>query len=216
MKNGSKTFNPALEKTIASLDMGSIPVARKAILQQLIDYLKQKFSKGETPCLVFICTHNSRRSQFAQIWAQVAAVYYGFDVKCFSGGVEVTAFNKTAVETLKKAGFDVKVENEEDNNPVYNIHFAEGIPVIKAFSKLFDDPANPDKGFAAVMTCSDADENCPFVPGCEIRIPLLYDDPKVFDSTPQEAEKYKERSIQIATEMFYVFSNIDYFSSISV
>jgi arsenate reductase (thioredoxin) len=208
MKIKGMTFYPALETTIASLDLQSITVARKAILQQMIDYLKQKLSKKETPNLIFICTHNSRRSQFAQIWAQVSAAYYGIDFASFSGGVEVTAFNKTAVETLRKAGFDIKVENDEDDNPIYNIHFVEGIPAVKAFSKLFDDTVNPSKNFAVVMTCSDADENCPFVPGCETRIALLYDDPKTYDGTSLESEKYQERCLQIATEMFYAFSCI--------
>jgi len=58
------------------------------------------------------------------------------------------------------------------------------------------------------MTCDHADENCPFIPGTEQRIPVRYEDPKAFDNTPLEAEKYDERSVQIATEMFYVFSKI--------
>ena len=33
-----------------------------------------------------------------------------------------------------------------------------------------------------------------------------YDDPKAFDDTPAEAEKYDERSQQIAREMLYIFS----------
>jgi arsenate reductase (thioredoxin) len=206
MKINGMTFYPALEKTIASLDLQSIPGPRKAVLQQLIDYLKQKATSKEKSNLVFICTHNSRRSLFAQIWAQSAAAYFGKEVNCFSGGVEVTAFNKTTVETLRKAGFDIKVENDEDDNPIYNIHFVEGIPAVKAFSKLFDDTVNPSKNFAVVMTCSDADENCPYVHGCETRIALLYDDPKTYDGTSLESEKYQERCLQIATEMFYVFS----------
>jgi len=69
-------------------------------------------------------------------------------------------------------------------------------------------PFNPKSEFCAIMTCSQADEGCPFVPGAEKRIPITYDDPKEFDNTPQQSEKYKERSIQIASEMFYVFSKI--------
>ena len=37
---------------------------------------------------------------------------------------------------------------------------------------------------------------------------LVVDDPKAFDDTALEAEKYDERSIQIASEMFYVFRNL--------
>ena len=58
------------------------------------------------------------------------------------------------------------------------------------------------------MTCDQADENCPFILGCESRIPIRYNDPKEFDNTPQQADKYLERSIEIASEMLYIFSQI--------
>ena len=59
------------------------------------------------------------------------------------------------------------------------------------------------------MTCDLQTEACPFVPGAEKRIPITFEDPKAFDNTPQQAEKYKERSLQIATELFFVFSQIN-------
>jgi arsenate reductase len=36
------------------------------------------------------------------------------------------------------------------------------------------------------------------------RISLPYDDPKAADGTSEEAERYEERCLQIATEMMYV------------
>ncbi len=75
-------------------------------------------------------------------------------------------------------------------------------------SGKLDDHFNPASDFAAVMTCSQADVGCPFITGAEKRIPVTYDDPKAFDQTPQQKEKYHERSLQIATEMHYVFSQI--------
>lgn len=76
------------------------------------------------------------------------------------------------------------------------------------FSKTFDDPANPDKNFAAIMTCSDADENCPLVPGTSFRKAVTYRDPKESDGTDHEMETYDERCRQIATEMFYMMSRV--------
>ena len=180
---------------------------RKEILQPLIEYIQKKIKNGEQVNLNFICTHNSRRSQFAQVWAQTAANYYGFKVQCFSGGVEVTEFNERAVASLKRTGF--KINTKGSTNPVYQVFNTDGAEPIIAFSKLFDDPVNNAKPFAAVMTCSHADENCPFIPGTEQRIPVRYDDPKAFDDTDQEADKYDERSHQIGSEMFYVFSSIN-------
>jgi arsenate reductase len=121
--------------------------------------------------------------------------------------VEVTAFNERAVAALKRAGF--RVVASDGANPLVEVSHSEGgHQPIRAFSKLFDDPENGSGLFAAVMTCSHADENCPFIPGAEIRIPVRYEDPKEFDGLPQEAAKYDERSLQISSELFYVFSKI--------
>ncbi len=199
---------PKLLLTIDKAREINIPKERKQVLDPLIDYIQSKIDQKSDVNLNFICTHNSRRSQFAQIWAQTAANYFDIPAYCYSGGVEVTAFNERAVASIKRSGF--RVSSEGEINPVYSIHDSdEGAPPIKAFSKLYDDSTNQSNQFAAVMTCSHADENCPFIPGSEKRIPVRYDDPKEFDDTPQEAEKYDERSMQIASEMFYTFSHIN-------
>ena len=192
-----------LNSTIEQVLKIPIPDNRKLILDKFKDYIQNKLEIGETPRLNFICTHNSRRSQFSQIWAQTAAAFFAIDVECFSGGVELTAFNERAVASILRCGF--KVEKEGEINPKYSIYYDTKSKPIVAFSKLFDDTPSP---FAAVMTCAHADENCPFIPAAECRIPVRYDDPKAFDNTALEAEKYDERSIQIASEMFYVFRNL--------
>lgn len=198
---------PALAQTIAQLPITAISTARKGSLQMLIDYIQTCVDADETILLHFICTHNSRRSQLSQIWAQAAAYYHGMAAHCFSGGVEVTAFNERAVAAVERAGFNVLCHPNRPN-PCYLIGFAgDALPCV-AYSKLYNDPANPQGNFAAVMTCSDADENCPYIPGTRARIPVRYDDPKAFDDTPLEAEKYTERLLQIGAEMWYVFSQI--------
>ncbi|MCB0495107.1 MAG: protein-tyrosine-phosphatase [Cyclobacteriaceae bacterium] len=197
---------PELSKTIERARQLPIPEERKPVLQELVDYIQEKINDRKKVHLNFICTHNSRRSQFAQIWTQTAADYFGIPVQCYSGGVEVTEFNPRAVASIERSGF--KVVTQGISNPAYSVYYAENGQPITAFSKLYDDPANPTTDFAAVMTCSHADENCPFIPGTEKRIALLYDDPKAFDDTPQETAKYDERSMQIASELFYVFNLI--------
>ncbi|MDZ7846990.1 MAG: protein-tyrosine-phosphatase [Owenweeksia sp.] len=142
-----------LREYIKSLDTDSIPPERKQVLQPLTDYLQEKISKARPVNLNFICTHNSRRSQFAQVWAQVAAAYHGADdVHCFSGGTEATAFNPRAVEALKRAGLHISRENGE--NPVFTVHFSDKDQPLQCFSKVYDHPENPNADFAAVMTCS--------------------------------------------------------------
>ena len=195
-------LNQNLEQ-ILSLE---IPEERREILQVLIDYIKDKRKKEQPIRLNFICTHNSRRSQFSQVWAQTAADYFQIPAQCYSGGVEVTACNERTVASLERMGFIVSKRGH--SNPIYFAMHTQDARPITLFSKLFDDVINPHGIFASVMTCAHADENCPFIPGAEARIPVRYEDPKAFDDTPEEAAQYDARSRQIASEMFYVFSRV--------
>lgn len=143
-----------------------------------------------------------------QIWAQMAATHFRIpNVYCFSGGTqETTLFSKVA-ETLTNQGFKV-VKIAECENPIYAIKYHENALPIIGFSKKYDHPFNPNTSFAAVMTCSQADGGCPFIAGAQARIPITYEDPKISDSTDKQTSIYFERSLQIASEMFYVFSEI--------
>ncbi|MEQ8524581.1 protein-tyrosine-phosphatase [Gracilimonas sp.] len=188
-------------------DFNSILPERKERLGKLADYIRSKIEKDQPVKLNFICTHNSRRSHLAQIWTAVAAHQLGLkNIQTYSGGTEATAFNSRAVAAIERAGFMVK--NSGGENPRYMVKFDEKAEPLICFSKTFDDDFNPDTSFAAIMTCSDADENCPFVPGAEFRISITYRDPKESDGTNAEKETYDERCFQIATEMFYMVSKV--------
>ena len=186
----------------------SIPENRKEILNKITLYISQKQKENKPINLVYICTHNSRRSHFGQIWAHVAASYYTIkNVNTFSGGTEATTFNINAINSLKRVGFHIKPIDTEKNTTYHVFHDDDETPSV-CFSKTYDDTKNPQKEFAAIMTCSDAEENCPFIPGVELRIGTTYDDPKAFDNTPQQDAKYDERCRQIALETLYVFSKL--------
>ncbi|MFC3415362.1 low molecular weight phosphatase family protein [Algoriphagus hitonicola] len=107
---------------------------RKELLGLLIDFIQEKINQGEMVNLNFICTHNSRRSQFSQIWAQTAADYYGIPANCYSGGVEVTAFNERAVDSIMRAGFDV-IPTDTSDNPRYHILHSRGADQFWHFPK---------------------------------------------------------------------------------
>lgn len=187
-------------------EFDQIPEDRKDALKQIALFVKSKVDAGESAELIFICTHNSRRSHISQIWAQAAAAYYGVpNVVAYSGGTEATAFNPRAVKAMEEVGFKIK-KTSDGPNPVYEVRFADDGIAIKAFSKKYDGEGNPKNGFAAVMTCSQADKSCPFVRGATDRISTPYDDPKEFDGTPEEAAKYAERVHQIGREILYAFS----------
>lgn len=197
-----------LSKTIKSITKIKVSEERKEVLNPLIDYIQNKVNHQEEIRLNFICTHNSRRSHLAQIWAQTMAFHFGIkNVFCYSGGTEATAMFTKVAETLTNQGFQIQKISQEQN-PVYAVKFDENQHPIIVFSKTYFDDFNPKSNFAAIMTCTNADEGCPMVFGAEGRFPIKYDDPKAFDDTELMNEKYAERSLQIASEMQYVFSKI--------
>ena len=203
------TLFPKIEEFIKNLKPETISEKRKAVLQPLIEFIQSKVSNSQEIRINFICTHNSRRSHLSQVWAQTVAYHFNIkNVCCYSGGTENTALFPIVAETLRNSGFQIDKISEGDN-PVYSIKYAQNEHPVIGFSKKLEDDFNPKSNFAAIMTCDSANEACPSVPGAEKRIPITYEDPKAFDNTPQQTEKYNERSIQIATELFFVFSNIN-------
>lgn len=200
-----------LNNTSASLirDAEVILEDRKALLDELSIYIAGKLISQKEVSLVFICTHNSRRSHMAQIWAQAAAYFYGIkNVKTFSGGTQKTSFNIYAVEALKKAGFKIKKQSE-GANPKYRVKYSRNEKPLICFSKKYNHKKNPQENFVAVMTCSDADSSCPVISGAEYRTTIKYNDPKIFDNTDKVAAAYEERSAQIGMEMLYVFGRVN-------
>jgi arsenate reductase (thioredoxin) len=203
MYSGIKKFADTLPQ-----EFQNISEERRLLLEKLSQYIASRHKENKSVNLVYICTHNSRRSHFGQIWAKIAAEYYTIqNISTYSGGTEATAFNPNAINALKRIGF--KIESDaESNNPHYQVFYDDQAKPIECFSKVYDDPENPKNNFVAIMTCSDAEENCPFIPGVELRIGTTYDDPKTFDNTELQNVKYDERCRQIALETFYVFSKI--------
>lgn len=203
------TMFSEIEQVIKGLNPQTISTERKAILQPLTEFIQSKVSNQQDIRINFICTHNSRRSHLSQVWAQTLAYHFNIkNVFCYSGGTESTALFPIVAETLRNSGFQIKTISKSEN-PVYSIKYTYNQHPIIGFSKRLDDDFNPKSEFVAIMTCDSANEACPFVSGAEKRIPITFEDPKAFDNTPQQAEKYNERSLQIATELFYVFSQIN-------
>lgn len=199
---------PNLKNSINKIAEIKVSEERKEILKPLADFVQNKLENSENINLNFICTHNSRRSHLSQIWAQMMAEYFGVkNVFCYSGGTEATAMFLKVAETLIKQGFHIQKLSETEN-PVYAVKFSENLHPVICFSKKFDDDFNPKSGFAAIMTCDSADENCPVVFGAEKRIPIKFEDPKKSDGTPEMDKIYFDRSFEIASEMYYVFSKI--------
>lgn len=177
-------------------------------LERVSVYILEQLRRGERARLTFICTHNSRRSQMAQIWAQTAARYFGVpEIAAFSGGTEVSAFDPRALNAMVRAGFWIDRGTPADN-PVYTVYAGNGLASVRAFSKTYFDPSNPQDGFCAVLTCATADRACPVIPSADRRVLVPYEDPKSADGTEREAEVYDERCREICREMVWLFARV--------
>ena len=189
-------------------EFDQITADRKLTLEKLSAYLNQQINDTISPIqLTYICTHNSRRSHFGQIAAAVAAAYYQIaNIKSYSGGTEVTAFNINAINALRSIGFLIQAD-EMTANPNYQVQFSNE-RTIQCFSKIFDHATNPQNKFAAILTCSSADEACPFIPGAEIRIATPYEDPKKGDGKENVNEIYLKSFKEITRETLYTFSKL--------
>ena len=197
---------PNLQKYFQRLEAtyAGISAERKALLLPIRAYIEERKEARKIIQITVVCTHNSRRSHFGQLWLKAAAYYYGIsNFYTFSGGVEATAFNPRAVAAMERAGFEVAFA-ETSANPLYTFSLGDSLPKERCYSKRFDAVDNPHGDFAAIMVCTDADENCPVIPGAEKRFSLPFIDPKVADDTLEEAEVYDLRCEQMARELAYV------------
>jgi len=181
---------------------------RKVLLKQIAEKIASELDVHKKVNLNFICTHNSRRSQLAQVWSAYATNYFELEnIESFSGGTAVTAFYRNTVKTLQHVGFDFKLLNFSHQNPKYQITYNNCKKPIEGFSKLYNDDSIKAP-FIAITTCGNADENCPFIAEALHRFHLPFNDPKAFDNTPEQAEQYLVANKQIAGEIHFIFKKI--------
>lgn len=198
-------------KTIDRVETASTELSpqRVAKLDLAAEKIAAELKSEGSVTMAFICTHNSRRSHLAQIWATVAAAKFGLEnVHCVSGGTETTACNPRIVASLRRAGFDIETVNQDAANPTYQLRYAESEPTISLSSKRFQDATAGAGRFMAMLCCSDADEKCPNISGAIARVALHYKDPKASDGTPLESDTYDERRDEIGAEMMYLMKRV--------
>lgn len=190
---------------IEGLDTKNITEERKSTLDKIITILN---SNSGLTNIQFICTHNSRRSFFAQVWAQVLAEYYGRqNIQSYSGGTEETAIYPEVLNALKNQGFLIE-SLQNSSNPIHVVKYSPIAHPILGFSKKTEAFFNPSSDFLAVMVCSSADTQCPLLSGSFGRVSLPFTDPKCMDNTPKQAKAYMDKSLEIATELKYVFMHL--------
>lgn len=196
----------AAEIKNATRDFYTIPAERKLQLKKIADYISAKLKSEKKVSLVYICVHNSDRSFLGQLWAMAAANYYQIKgISAYSGGLIITAFNPIVIQTLNNVGFQI-TKTFETSNPRYEARYATEEDPVVCFSKKYMDSPNPKTDFAAVTTCSEADESCPLVQGSNIRISTPYKAVKFSDGKPEQTAVYNGCSRQMEVEILYCFS----------
>lgn len=179
---------------------------RKNYLLKIAETIAKEYAKNEVVNLTFICSQNSRRSQLAQVWGFFAASYFKLNILSFSGGIEITSFNRSTIKTLQKAGFHFQLSDFSHQNPKYEISFDGTKKHIIGYSKLIEHPENPSN-FIAITTCSNVDTNCAYI-GANYCFQLPIEDPKRSDGTLLQEERYMEINKQISGEIYFIFNEV--------
>ncbi|AMV19393.1 hypothetical protein [Planctomyces sp. SH-PL14] len=165
---------------------------------------------GQPIHVTVVCTGNSRRSILGSTLGNLAADYYGMpEIRFHSGGTAPSAFNPRTIKALTSLGVEVMPLGDEaprgttgEPNPRYRIRWGTGTAAEAVeFSKKYSDAANPREDFAAILVCSEADAACPIVTGAAVRIPAPFLDPKDYDGSSVETQKYEERRDDIGRMM---------------
>ena len=103
------------------------------------------------PRVLFLCTHNSARSQMAEGFLRSMA---GDRFEAGSAGTERTSVNPLAVRAMAELGIDI------------------GHHTSKQYDDVMDLPWD-----YVITVCDDAREHCPFMPGSAKRLHWSFKDP---------------------------------------
>lgn len=101
--------------------------------------------------VLFLCTHNSARSQMAEGFLRAKAADR-FEVQ--SAGTEKRAVNPLAIRVMAERGIDISGHTS------------------KVYVGLMQDPWD-----YLITVCDDANERCPFIPGIQKRLHWSFEDP---------------------------------------
>ena len=168
---------------------------RKKRLDNIASVINENLNK--TRSIVFLCTHNSRRSQICEVWGKVFAEIYRKKININSAGAFKTVVHSQVYESIVKCGLIVNNKKE--------IFFDK--KKFKLNSKTTDSITM--KNFIAVMTCSDAEKSCPHDPKSIRNIKMFFNDPRIYDETDKMSREYLKTTTYIAEELNYIFKNIN-------
>ena len=197
---------PAIEASLRRFALEDIPALRRSHLGVVAGMLRAELRRRPALEVMFICTHNSRRSQMSQAWTTAIAHALGLQLTVSSGGTGPTGVHRSVSRALREHGFEVDETSPESCR--WLVEFAPGAPPIELWSKRWDAAGNPRQNFVTIANCAAAEESCPTIPGALGRLAMLYEDPKVSDGTERELETYLSVCRQIGMEISWVLGEV--------
>ena len=184
-----------------------IPQDRLSLLASLAENMVEIQQKGALH-LLWMDTHNSRRSIFCQVWAKCWAMHHGLEgFEMYSGGIKVEAIHTNTLDALSNAGLFVNRLDARENAH-YQLYYQEQKSPVAVFSKLLGDAPNPQENFLAVYTSETAKERFSSISGAKLTFSLLYPDPKIADGSMEEEVVYADLNEQVAVEMGVLFGMV--------
>ncbi len=115
------------------------------------------------PKVLFLCYHNSARSQMAEGLLRNLA---GDTFDVYSAGIEPTEVHPMAIRAMKEIGIDISSQKSKSATNYLSEHFGYIITV-----------------------CDDAKEKCPVFPGIAIRLHWPFEDPALASGSEEEKLK---------------------------
>lgn len=204
MKN---TIQELIDSLCLSFEL--IDENRKSLLEKCAASIAKQITEKSKSEIIVICTHNSRRSQLAELWISLGAIHFNLpSISSFSGGSESTAFNHRMVNALIDIGLEFGIQKAGEN-PEYTISLDPESQAKLCFSKIYSDDFNPQQDFIAILVCHSADEACPTIFGADERYFIPYVDPKRADDTAEEKTAYADKVLEIGREMLYMISKVN-------
>jgi arsenate reductase len=110
--------------------------------------------------VLFVCTHNSARSQMAEAMLRAFA---GDDFEAFSAGTEAAGIRPETIQVMDEIGIDIRGQR----------------------SKTIDEFRGQSFGWF-ITVCDEAQQNCPVLPGVREVAHWSIEDPSLVDATPEE------------------------------
>lgn len=151
--------------------------------------------------LLFVCTHNSRRSQLSE--ALASHRWQGDPrITMRSCGTEQTACHPSTAQALEDLGWEV----QDLGNGRFQVQ--RDLTTHNLWSKTFDEVPR-DLPIVAMMTCAEADKACPAIVGAVARIPWRYPDPKIADGTPESRATYRAVAEAIARDLDALYHQLE-------